>query len=321
MNSQEHLVELPDSPYQKVFESIEVTPDCTTIQAYSLFYNRLSHSELDPSIYLSMAITSGGYARDPELTYGDILAKNGHYGSLVAETLSKQFVNIGILPTDILVPSDLGKVAGWSQADYLLFWAHVITGLDPYEAEQVDAAIHEAGTTKHAGFFNKQLPRDERWLAYKQLVDVYVEQFSILELGRGNSGAALPQNMQAVILALDPQESLGVNAERYLCHKLGLGEYVTQIKDVDNSAFKVVSDALASLGAHGLPAGSGDISGSINWDAHWHLRRQGVRFRQSGLLNGIVNRKMAVFTPIPPETRSSQELWEDYYAHEVDREP
>lgn len=58
---------------------IEALQDCRPGQAYQEYRNFLDRHYLDPSIYLSMAITSGGFARDPELSFSEAMDRNGQW--------------------------------------------------------------------------------------------------------------------------------------------------------------------------------------------------------------------------------------------------
>lgn len=304
------------SPYEPIFKSIEIVPDCSTAEAYEMYNVSLKIGSLDPSIYLSMAITSGGYARDGAVSAFEAIKMNGDYVSMVADVISKQYQpHIGL--DDIVVPSDLGKVPGWGQADYLLFWAHVITGLDVAEAKKLDAAVQETGVTKLSGFFDKNISREDRWNDYKKLIDIYTDLFQEMGLGKGAAGAELPNNMQAVLLALDAQESLGVNAERYLCHRLGLGEYVCGLVVDENAEVSSATTQMRQLGALTLEFGSLDIAGRVNQRQRDMLRKSGVRFRKSGLL-AVIDRKITKKYDSQPTTKQTQaELWAEYYATEL----
>lgn len=279
------LLPRPPDSYRPIFETIENAADCSTAEAYSMYVDFVRQNDYDPCIYLSMAITSGGYARDKTLPFTEVLVRNASHGELIADALAQQYSSLGIKKSDIVMPATLGKVAGWNQADYLLFWGHVISGIDPALAERIDSGVRHADITNLPGFFDKSLDRAAKWLDYKHLVDEYVSQLN--QLPR----PIYPMNMQAVILALDAEESLGVNAERYLCHQLGLGEYTFGVDAKLGIAEDL--DSVRQLGATTLFEGIPNISGHHNVHATLRRRAQGQYFRKSGILSGIIDRREA----------------------------
>lgn len=304
----EKLIRTADA-YRPVFEAIEQAPECSTSRAYQLFRTFADEHPFDPSIYLSMAITSGGYARDEALAFPKVLTKNTAHGELISDVVAQQFSSIGIKKSDIVTPATLGKVAGWGQADYLLFWAHVIAGVEPAEADSIDRAVRKSGVIERPGFYDKNIDKQNRWVDYKELIDCYVDQLDQLPV------PLYPKNIQSMILILDPEESLGVNAERYLCHLLGLGEYAFGVESYYGVTAKL--NMVRNLGASTLARGN-HIFGRQNLITALRRRQTGQYFRKSGIL-GIVDRrsaeaqKIGVDSQRTPDSRSSAEQWADYY--------
>lgn len=305
--------------YREIFSELESRPH-TTIEAYTRFYEWSTQSGADPSVYLSMAITSGGLARDPELSFSDIMQGHTEFGGLMAQAIANELNCYGLTCEDIVAPADLGKVPGWGQADFLLFWAHVITGLDPREAALIDNAVRTSGVMERPGFRDKTLAREERQKDYIALIDTYVGAFENFEAGKGKNGMNPPKNMQAVVLILDHSSSLGVEAERYLCYLLGLGDYTCNLDERKLSdAARAALGRLSALGADVLPQKTDSlvISGQ-NRERYWKLRAKGVRWRQPGILE-IIERKDREKRPpyIPPAKKSQAEQWAEYYDAEL----
>jgi hypothetical protein len=302
-------------PYREIFSEFEGAP-VSTIDAYVRYRQWLDERGIDPSIYLSTAITSGGLTRNADLTFSEIMDGHTEFGGLMAEAIVDQYGRGGLITReDIVVPSELGKVPGWGQADYLLFWAHVITGLDPCEAALLDDAVRRSGVIERPGFREKSLPREEKLKDYAALAETYVASLRRLELGKGNNGAELPRNIQAVVLILDPAESLGANAERYLCHLLGIGEWVCELNRETLPPRTIEwMGRLAALGAGVLPYGTGNVWGIANQANYWQLRGSGVRLRKPGITAILEQKefkelkKPSLDTPL-----SSAQLWAEYY--------
>lgn len=240
-------------------------------------------------------------------------------GGQVANLLGQQF-NGWLGSADIVVPADLGKVPGWNQGDYLVFWSHVITGLDPTEAAQIDTVLEAEQVTQAAGFTDREASQEQKWQDIMTLVDRYVELLMQLELGKGRNEATTPRNIQAMVLILDSVKSLGVNGERYLAHQLGLGEWGVTLAEVPHS-YARESKRLQQLGASVLPiVGEHQtvyIDGRQNTSRYWELRNEGFMFRKSGILQGTIASKQASQANRqrfePPQ--SSQEAWAEYYAN------
>ncbi|MCW1908817.1 MAG: hypothetical protein KIH63_005775 [Candidatus Saccharibacteria bacterium] len=298
-------------PYRPVFAELEAADNPATADAYSAYRTFVADSSFDPCIYVSMAITSGGYVRDQGLNFGEALARNGAHGLLVADALTAQYGDLGVQRSDVVVPASLGKVAGWGQADYLLFWSHVITGIDPALACDIDGSVRATDITNAPGFLDKSLPHETRWQDYRELVDQYVENIDAI------LAPIHPANMQAIILGLDPQESLGVNAERYLGYRLGIGEYVFGIDP--ESTYATGIRAAEFVGSTALPLGEPDIYGSHNLEEHLARRVEGQFWRKSGIVSGIVDRRESLQNHAISQTTgvtagSNEELWAEYYA-------
>lgn len=315
----ESKVRPSSNPYIEIFKQIELMLKCQPVDAYSKYREFLDINKLDPCIYLSMAITSGGFSRNSNLRFDEAMEMNADFGTQTAQLIADELSALDITQQDIVLPSDLGKVESWGQAEYLTFWAHVICGLDPVEAKQLDAYMRRYHVENHPGFIASGASTNEKWQANKFLVDTFVESLETLHLAEGQGGAKLPKNMQAVVLILDAIKSLGVNTERYLCHRLGLGEY-SIVLNSHSPSYKEKISALQDSGADTLTiiedAQSPIISGNVNITRHQRLVEAGVRFRKTGILMGILERKaIAVTTPPPIIPPTNEQLWREYYQY------
>ena len=244
------------SPYKRVFLDIEQAAekegDFTPQAAYGIYEAYLAAGNLDPTVYLSMAITSGGFARDDSLNIGEIIAKNSAYGTMARKALLRQHSELS--EKDIVLPSDLGKVKGWSQSDYLLFWFHTITGLTVEHARSVSEAMQPSLT--YPGFTDKTLSGDVRWRDYQRFTDDYVRCLRDLEVKFGRD--LQPNNIQAMIMILDGDMSLGGRAEERLCRAIGIPPQF-QLLDantlIETPGFKDSFMSLREMGAQALGTG------------------------------------------------------------------
>lgn len=239
------------SPYEVAFRTIEQQAEVELITpqtAYELYYHFVESTQLDPSIYLSMSITSGGFARDTSLEFGQILEQNSIFGSKMKASLLEEFPSL--TATDIILPSELGKVQGWSQSDFLLFWFHVIVGVSPEVARNISKKM--SPVMQLPGFFDKTLPPDERWEDYKTFTETYV-QIVMQHIDKQGTELA-PHNMASMIAILDGDLSLGGRAEELLCRSLGIPVEWPVIKPESFKAHdtSAMSHALLGLGANAL---------------------------------------------------------------------
>lgn len=278
------------SPYKMIFGVIEDAAQIADISpsyAYGIYDMMVGDRLLDPTVYLSMAITSAGFKRDPDLSFGEVLDKNTRYGSLAALAIIERYSNLDI--TDIIVPSELGKVRGWSQADYLLFWFHVISGVDYDAAVSIESSLRLSGLPSTPGFSDPSLTSAQRWGDYASLATKYADLF------KNYYHVTPPSNIRAILFVLDKELSLGARAEDLLCRKIGIPpQNVTLTSDELERArpvFKgLVKDlsiiGATALGTHTRTGSPGAFSQSplIDYDPG-HLER--LRMRPTGMFSAI----------------------------------
>ncbi len=235
-----------------------------------------------------MAITSGGFARDDDLSISEVVENNSKYGALARKALLRQHPELS--DNNIILPSDLGKVVGWSQADYLMFWFHTITGLTTEHARTVSDAMQPS--LSYPGFTDRALDTDDRWRDYERFTDDYV--FHLRGLGTTFGRKLQPNNIQAMVMILDNEISLGSRAEERLCRSIGIPPQFQYIDAGLLHEIPGLSDSVTSLrivGARALgmslnPAGinfcgisRGDTSSSLAYS---------LGLRKTGLLNAIL---------------------------------
>ncbi len=286
-----------ENSYARIFLDIEQTAEreggITTQGAYELYEAHLAENNLDPTVYLSMAITSGGFARDDDLNISEVIGKNSAYGTMARKALLRQHRVFS--EKHIILPSDLGKVKGWSQSDYLLFWFHAITGLTTEHAQAVSEAMLPSLT--YPGFTDKTLGTDDRWRDYQRFTDDYVR--CLRDLGDEFGRNLQPNNIQAMIMILDGEMSLGGRAEERLCRAIGIPPQF-QLLDVatlyETPGFKDSVMSLRGMGAQALGM---------------DLNPEGVMFL--GVSQGMTETKIAYKLGFRKTGLSNAELTEQYY--------
>ena len=96
---------------------------------------REAGAERRADLYVSLAITSGGYRRDEAMPIPEVIAQNTDYGAALREL----FESHGIASRDIVIPSELGAMrnASWGQLDFLMLWFHAMAGLSVVQALEI----------------------------------------------------------------------------------------------------------------------------------------------------------------------------------------
>lgn len=277
--------------YRRIFQAIEDAAQvCDRLEpqaAYEMYDAGLAAANLDPTVYLSMSITSGGFARDEELTIGDVITQNSEYGTLAKQALINQ--HPVLREQDIILPSELGKVKGWSQSDYLLFWFHTIAGLKPQDTQIVSDHMQPYLTLP--GFTDKTLPPEQRWQDYERFTNEYVR--ALREVAQQQGRSLRPSNIQAMLMILDGEMSLGGRAEELLCRRIGIPpqyHYLNAevvVRDVD---FHSQTRRLSFLGAKALSTNINKppiaFVGVSAGRTHTDIAFMGA-FRKTGLSNAL----------------------------------
>ncbi len=302
-----------ERPYKRIFAEIEKAAS-SPIASYTYFRNTTAEHGLDPIFYTPMAITSGGFSKDTSLSYGEVVERNTRYAEVVGENLIRTIP--GTTSEDFLIPSELGKVKGWGQADYLMFFMHSIAGLDSREAGIVEANIGLSEVSQMPGFTEPALSWQDKWQqGYRHIPERYAAIIRERGLAKGTNGADKPKNIQANILILDPRVSLGTNAERYFGDLLGIGEHVVAIDDPSDELI-IYRRELQDLGADpAILTAKNQISGRQNQTNSLQLRSEGYQFRKPGVLTTICekkDRRMSKPQWMLESARTSGENWAEY---------
>ena len=208
-----------------------------------------------------------------------------------------------------------------------------MAGLPVEQARSVSEAM--SSSLSYSGFTDKTLSAESRWHDYQRFTDDYVH---CLRDFKGTYGRNLqPNNIQAMVMILDGDVSLGGRAEERLCRAIGIPP---QFQFLDANTINETPDftdsivALRGMGAHALgtslnPPGMqfwGVSEGSSSPDIAF-----GLGFRKTGLSNAIFSaqfyrdhptarpQRHGGHTPIGSDKVVSAEisnevLWRSYYS-------
>lgn len=169
-----------------------------------------------PAVYVSTAITSGGYARDKSLSRDEVIAANNRSGRLIAGSLNETRDPV-LAPDNSMLPTELGHVRNWKDSDYILFYFCWLSGLSvsatAWIEQQLEGEIYkdilaDANKTKREN--GERVPNEERWPAYKVFVEVVLANLTIAEARPGGRRA---ENCEFMLQLVDVDYSLGCRAE------------------------------------------------------------------------------------------------------------
>lgn len=184
------------------------------LEAYHDFNNLLGDRADNYTDYLGTAITAGGYKRDPRLSYGEVVANNSAYALDMADELHRA----GALDVHNAIDAvSLGKVKGWGQSDYLLFFFNIMARPAGDAHYPLDKALKEL-MAKHPGFSldifnNEKLPNEERIPHYLGFAQAY---WSTIQ----NDFDLKP--VERMVELSDWNMSLGGRAEEELARQMGI---------------------------------------------------------------------------------------------------
>ena len=227
MESPETLQTSKLLPQSECFVFLEKEPGFTPATGYEKYcLNRDEKGLQHPLFYASTTITSGGYRRDEELPIGEAIAANSIFARQI---LDESLLSSGFEPSLIVLPSELGKVKGWTQADYLQFWLYIIRGVSPRAAKELEITWYrnpETGLPDIANRMESSASYDEKRLAY---ID-FVRKFMDMKTTEPTSQLLAPHwPALAMLPFFDNNMSLGCSAEYYFAETV-LPNWVVQPK-------------------------------------------------------------------------------------------
>ncbi len=200
---------LPHSECWKFIENGEHSPAA----GYTEYCRRRGVYDVPPGLwYLSTTITTGGYTRFDGVDKGEAIQRN----NAVARDLAEQgLVAYGAPRNEILLPSELGKVPGWSQADYLSFWLYVVRAVHPEQAIELEQEWLNSGNPEYL-FLAEEMESGPTHGAREAAYIEYVQWYKGLQTTAEGKKLLEPYwQPPAVVPMLDNDYSLGCRAEYY----------------------------------------------------------------------------------------------------------
>lgn len=212
-----------------------------------------------PPIYVSTAITSAGHRREPGLQdpagIPEAVERNNRSAALIMEALATyqpHLVDAG----NVMVPTELGKVRGWKDTDYLQFYFAWLGGLtasgSAWYCEQLADPTYASIL---AAADRRELSNQERWPAYKVFAEIAVAKVA---QARRRRDALRSEGSTMLLQLVDVEESLGCRAESLFAEILELDVIAPTFADrIDpnlDADLRRLSDLGATVGRLRAPA-------------------------------------------------------------------
>lgn len=179
------------------------------------------------------------------ISYPEVLAGN----TKLAEAFRVGLLDSGKVSTEnslLIFPPDLGKVPGWTQFDYNLFWLDVISGLDPKDAGEIESAFKSSRFDFNT-YNNGKLPNEVKKPIYLEFVQSFLQMID----QKGFRVDPISEFVQLV----DPKGSLGGFVEEFLAKSLGVHISRAVINNLKSFSRKNSARALIRQGIE-IPAAS-----------------------------------------------------------------
>jgi hypothetical protein len=181
-----------------------------------------AHSLITPLVYVSTAITSGGFRRDPR--YSDpaglgkaIIMNDAACAGLLAVIAGQP--EPFVTADNAMVPTELGNVPQWADSHYLEFyfaWCAGLTGQAAAAYSQALASPELASIRADADARDRT--NADRWPAYAQFAKAATVEAA---LSRRALGAAARPRSRYLLQLIDVGYSLGCQAETIMARGLG----------------------------------------------------------------------------------------------------
>jgi len=182
-----------------------------------------AHDMAVPPVYVSTAITSAGHRKHPDLAaptgIPEAVNRNNRTGALLLGALAVNQPGV-VTTTSVMAPTELGKVAGWGDTDYLLFYFAWLAGLTEAGAAMLAT---ELASDAYREILKAANARDrtntERWPAYETFAHIMISELAQLERRPGAKGS---EGSGLLLQLVDVQDSLGCRAERMFADARGV---------------------------------------------------------------------------------------------------
>jgi len=225
------MIEIPqaDRPFRDAL--VELTFEANTevldpFEAYIRLRHKMGELGLHAEDYCSSSITSGGHARDDNLSMGEVIQRNTD----TAMKLCDELFTVGQLnPRTAVEAVVLGKIA-WKQSDYMTFWLATMAGL-PARGHGVaqainnfrndfEIALRDSDSLDMSIYDSKESPntRAPHYFEHAQRFAATAQQHN-------------PEPVHRLIRLVDPEMSLGAQTENVFARLMGTGVFRVAIAE------------------------------------------------------------------------------------------
>ena len=175
-----------------------------------------------PEFYISTAISSAGHRREPELRpptgIPEAIRRNNITGSLILRELVESSTLLA--PGNVMAPTELGKVEGWSDLDYLGFYFAWMSGLSEEGAVWYFDQLRDPSYAEvFAPAADRTLSNPERWPAYRAFTEIAIAK---VDQARTSADRVRSPGCRVLVQLVDVDESLGCRAETLFAEIQGL---------------------------------------------------------------------------------------------------
>lgn len=168
-----------------------------------------------PPFYVSTAISSAGWRRHPDFSSPEqIPAAIEHNNRTASRVLDELITSTNSFVDDqsMMVPTDLGKVPGWKDTDYLQFYFAWLGGLNAAGAQHFTRSFADDQYSHiFHGANDRTQTNEQRWPWYQLFTEVALTKLRLTE-SRPNTHTG--EESQTLLQLIDVNESLGCRAER-----------------------------------------------------------------------------------------------------------
>lgn len=209
-------------------EAVNSTGDEPPKEAYVRLMGMLAGMHVDYDTYAQATITSGGHARNPSLSWIEIVKKNVASAQQMAEEL---FKNGQLDPMRTIEASTLGLINHWKESDYIEFWLYTLarvktTGdgaahnIDSFDKRfQDELKSHQLDLDV---FNNYKKGAPERAPLYFKLADAFYEALEWAEY----------DPVRRLVAVSEVAGSLGASTERYFAKCIGAAAFNLAVAQV-----------------------------------------------------------------------------------------
>lgn len=239
------------SVFKPVYDDMVGTKELTVASAVEKALAFQTREKLVvPRVYFSTAITSGGFFRDKTLSLPEVIEQNGKSAQLIVSALADSRAAL-VSSKSVMLPTELGKVPGWADSHYIIFYFCWLSGLSSSGTAWIEYEFEDPVYRPILAMANDRLStNEERWPSYQAFVEILLTKLRLAEIrpkGRVSDGC------EFLFQLIDVEYSLGCRAEQIYADVRGLDRLAPTIApDVGG----VLGDQITALEKCGAEVGA-----------------------------------------------------------------